>query len=137
MEQQRIQREEEDYNDEYNDDYGDFNDFDEDQSMDSTHPAPGQTTTKQTHRGGFTREPVITRPPTLVSGAGHDALAMADAMPVAMLFVRSKDGKSHSPDEYTPPEDIACPPRVLYKFLQTFTFPEDEESDYVTYYDLP
>ena len=25
-------------------------------------------------RSGFTREPVITRPPTLVSGAGHDAL---------------------------------------------------------------
>ena len=65
------------------------------------------------------------------------SMAMADAMPVAMLFVRSKDGKSHSPDEYTSPEDIGMSARVLYKFLQTFTFPEDEESDYVTYYDLP
>jgi allantoate deiminase len=73
----------------------------------------------------------------LVSGAGHDALAMADAMPVAMLFVRSKDGKSHSPEEYTSPEDIGMSARVLYRFLQTFTFPEDEENDYVSYYDLP
>ena len=137
MEQQRIQREEEDYNDEYNDDYGDFNDFDEDQSMDSTHRRRSNNKRNRHNRGGFTREPVITRPPTLVSGAGHDALAMADAMPVAMLFVRSKDGKSHSPDEYTSPEDIGMSARVLYKFLQTFTFPEDEESDYVTYYDLP
>ena len=137
MEQQRIQREEEDYNDEYNDDYGDFNDFDEDQSMDSTHRRRSNNKRNRHNRGGFTREPVITRPPTLVSGAGHDALAMADAMPVAMLFVRSKDGKSHSPDEYTSPEDIGMSARVLYKFLQTFTFPEDEGSDYVTYYDLP
>ena len=137
MEQQRIQREEEDYDDEYNDDYGEFNDFDEDQSMDSTHRRRSNNKRNRHDRGGFTREPVITRPPTLVSGAGHDALAMADAMPVAMLFVRSKDGKSHSPDEYTSPEDIGMSARVLYKFLQTFTFPEDEESDYVTYYDLP
>lgn len=159
MEQQRLQREENDYNDDYNDDFGDFNDDydgdgdemrDEDQSDDLFYYSDAQkkkmnskqrrrTNNKRNRndRGGFTREPVITRPPTLVSGAGHDALAMADAMPVAMLFVRSKDGKSHSPEEYTSPEDIGMSARVLYRFLQTFTFPEDEENDYVSYYDLP
>jgi hypothetical protein len=25
----------------------------------------------------------------------------------------------------------------LYRFLQTFTFPEDEENEYVSYYNLP
>ena len=159
MEQQRLQREENDYNDDYNDDFGDFNDDydgdgdemrDEDQSDDLFYYSDAQkkkmnskqrrrTNNKRNRndRSGFTREPVITRPPTLVSGAGHDALAMADAMPVAMLFVRSKDGKSHSPEEYTSPEDIGMSARVLYRFLQTFTFPEDEENDYVSYYDLP
>jgi len=157
MEQQRLQREEDDdYSDDYNDDYGDYNDFDgdemrdEDQSDDLFYYSDAQKrkmNSKQRRRnnnkrnrhdrGGFTREPVITRPPTLVSGAGHDALAMADAMPVAMLFVRSKDGKSHSPEEYTSPEDIGMSARVLYRFLQTFTFPEDEENEYVSYYDLP
>ncbi|CAL6270823.1 unnamed protein product [Bathycoccus prasinos] len=159
MEQQRLQREENDYIDDYNDDFGDFNDDydgdgdemrDEDQSDDLFYYSDAQkkkmnskqrrrTNNKRNRndRSGFTREPVITRPPTLVSGAGHDALAMADAMPVAMLFVRSKDGKSHSPEEYTSPEDIGMSARVLYRFLQTFTFPEDEENDYVTYYDLP
>jgi len=157
MEQQRLQREEDDdYSDDYNDDYGDYNDFDgeemrdEDQSDDLFYYSDAQKrkmSSKQRRRnnnkrnrndrGGFTREPVITRPPTLVSGAGHDALAMSDAMPVAMLFVRSKDGKSHSPDEYTSPEDIGMSARVLYRFLQTFTFPEDEENEYVSYYNLP
>ena len=42
----------------------------------------------------------------LPSGAGHDAMAMARAFPTAMLFVRSKDGISHNPKEWSSPEDI-------------------------------
>jgi len=30
----------------------------------------------------------LSEPPLLISGAGHDALAMADACPIGMLFVR-------------------------------------------------
>lgn len=56
---------------------------------------------------------------TLPSGAGHDAVMMAAAMPVAMLFVRCRAGLSHHPDEYASPEDIAVALRVLVDFLKT------------------
>ena len=35
--------------------------------------------------------------PLLASGAGHDAVALAAAMPVGMLFVRCAGGVSHAP----------------------------------------
>lgn len=35
------------------------------------------------------------------SGAGHDAMTLAPYVPTAMLFVPSKDGISHSSDEWT------------------------------------
>lgn len=44
--------------------------------------------------------------PRIVSGAGHDAVMMAHICPVAMLFVRCRDGLSHHPEEYVAPEDI-------------------------------
>ncbi len=53
----------------------------------------------------------------LASGAGHDAVMMATAMPVAMLFVRCRAGLSHHPDEYASPEDIAVALKVLVDFL--------------------
>jgi N-carbamoyl-L-amino-acid hydrolase len=37
----------------------------------------------------------------LPSGAGHDSQNMAHLAPTAMIFVPSKDGRSHSPAEYT------------------------------------
>lgn len=40
----------------------------------------------------------------LSSGAGHDAMVLASHVPSAMLFVPSRGGISHAPDEYTPPE---------------------------------
>lgn len=52
------------------------------------------------------------------SGAGHDAVMMAIAMPVAMLFVRCRAGLSHHPDEYAAPEDIRVALKVLVDFLQ-------------------
>lgn len=39
----------------------------------------------------------------LVSGAGHDAMVLAAHVPAAMLFVPSRAGVSHAPDEYTSP----------------------------------
>jgi N-carbamoyl-L-amino-acid hydrolase len=41
------------------------------------------------------------------SGAGHDAQVMALICPMAMIFVPSVGGVSHSPKEYTRPEDVA------------------------------
>jgi hydantoinase/carbamoylase family amidase len=43
-------------------------------------------------------------PVDLVSWAGHDAGALATRIPVAMLFVPSRAGLSHTPAEYTAPE---------------------------------
>ncbi len=40
---------------------------------------------------------------SLASGAGHDAMTMAEITDIAMLFVRCKDGISHHPDE-----DVTC-----------------------------
>jgi N-carbamoyl-L-amino-acid hydrolase len=51
------------------------------------------------------------------SGAGHDAQDMALITPVGMIFVPSKDGISHSPREYTSPEDMADGANVLLHTL--------------------
>jgi allantoate deiminase len=51
---------------------------------------------------------------SLVSGAGHDAMAMADVTNVAMIFVRCKDGLSHHPDEFVTEEDMGAGAEVLY-----------------------
>ncbi|MCB9317643.1 MAG: Zn-dependent hydrolase [Lewinellaceae bacterium] len=50
------------------------------------------------------------------SGAGHDSQEIATIAPVGMIFVPSVKGISHSPDEYTKPEDMANGANVL---LQT------------------
>ena len=47
------------------------------------------------------------------SGAGHDAMVLAKHVPAAMLFVPSRAGVSHSPDEYTAPEQCELGARVL------------------------
>ncbi len=44
----------------------------------------------------------------MASGAGHDAMIFAGAgVPSLMLFVPSRGGVSHSPDEFSAPEDLA------------------------------
>lgn len=57
---------------------------------------------------------------SLISGAGHDGVALAPAMPIAMLFIRCRDGLSHHPDEYASPEDIDVGIRILTHFLASF-----------------
>ena len=53
----------------------------------------------------------------LPSGAGHDAVVLSALTPVAMLFVRSRAGLSHHPDEFSSPADIALALEVLIDFL--------------------
>ncbi|MCX6951290.1 MAG: hydantoinase/carbamoylase family amidase, partial [Verrucomicrobia bacterium] len=55
---------------------------------------------------------------SLVSGAGHDGVVMSALTPVAMLFVRCRDGLSHHPDEYASPADLAVALRVMVDFLE-------------------
>lgn len=49
----------------------------------------------------------------MVSRAYHDALFMSRIAPMGMIFVPSKDGVSHRPDEYTSPREVANGARVL------------------------
>ncbi|MDE1171230.1 MAG: M20 family metallo-hydrolase [Verrucomicrobium sp.] len=54
----------------------------------------------------------------LVSHAYHDTLFMALLCPVTMLFVPSRGGVSHRPDEYTSPEETARGAAVLAAALR-------------------
>jgi len=54
----------------------------------------------------------------LPSGATHDASAMADLGPMAMMFVRCKDGVSHNPAEYSSPQDMGDAVNVLAEFIK-------------------
>jgi beta-ureidopropionase / N-carbamoyl-L-amino-acid hydrolase len=47
------------------------------------------------------------------SGAGHDAMQMAKVTPAAMLFIPSRRGISHSPLEWSEPEDICLGAQLL------------------------
>jgi len=51
------------------------------------------------------------------SGAGHDAQDMALICPVGMIFIPSKNGISHSPEEYSSPEDITNGANTLLNTL--------------------
>ena len=50
-------------------------------------------------RAGFDAKP-------LFSGAGHDAMILAAAVPTTMLFLRSPGGLSHHPDEAVREQDV-------------------------------
>jgi allantoate deiminase len=51
----------------------------------------------------------------LPSGAGHDGMNLAAVAPFGMIFVRSKDGISHNPAEWSSREDCALGTEVLYR----------------------
>jgi allantoate deiminase len=44
----------------------------------------------------------------LTSGAGHDAMIVAQRMPAAMLMLRSPGGISHHPSESVLDDDVAA-----------------------------
>lgn len=54
---------------------------------------------------------------SLPSGATHDASAMADLCPMAMLFVRCRHGVSHKPEEYASAADMGRAIDALAAFL--------------------
>jgi hydantoinase/carbamoylase family amidase len=53
----------------------------------------------------------------MVSGAYHDAMILGAAVPIGMVFVPSRGGISHHPDEYTAPEQLDAGVRVLARVL--------------------
>src|SRR5699024_1408487 len=58
------------------------------------------------------------RPYYLPSGAGHDAMIIGSRIPVSMLFVRSKDGVSHDPAEWTDLADCVRGIQVLKTYIE-------------------
>ena len=58
----------------------------------------------------------------MTSGAVHDAMQFASVCPVAMLFVRSRGGVSHSPAEFTSAEDAAAGVEVLSRALARLAY---------------
>ena len=58
--------------------------------------------------------------PRLPSGATHDASAMSDLCPMAMLFVRCRDGISHHPDEAVLTDDLDRAVRTLIQLIEAF-----------------
>ncbi|USQ94687.1 allantoate amidohydrolase [Caulobacter sp. RL271] len=53
----------------------------------------------------------------LPSGAGHDAMVMADLCPVAMLFIRCEGGVSHNPAEAVTEADCALAAQAMLHFI--------------------
>lgn len=58
------------------------------------------------------------------SGAGHDCAFMSQIAPSAMIFIPSKNGLSHSPDEYSTPDEMANGCQVMLEAL--FTIDKDK-----------
>ena len=54
----------------------------------------------------------------MLSGAGHDAMIMGSICDVAMVFVPSKDGRSHVPEEWTDYEDLQKGVEVVYRTVK-------------------
>lgn len=56
------------------------------------------------------------------SGAGHDAMQMAKITPTGMIFIPSSNGISHSPMEWTDPEDICRGTQLLLETMVRATY---------------
>jgi beta-ureidopropionase / N-carbamoyl-L-amino-acid hydrolase len=64
----------------------------------------------------------------LPSGAGHDAQMVADIAPIGMIFVPSRGGVSHVPEEDTADDDLVAGARVLLRTVLRIAGRSTEES---------
>jgi allantoate deiminase len=56
------------------------------------------------------------------SGGVHDAQRMADIARSAMIFVRSRGGRSHTPEEFTSTDDAVAGITVLAATLHRLAY---------------
>lgn len=63
----------------------------------------------------------------MASGAGHDAQMLQSLCPSALIFVPSRGGISHSPEEFTEPEQLADGVLLLIDLLYTLAYEEPKE----------
>jgi allantoate deiminase len=59
---------------------------------------------------------------TMHSGGGHDAQRMSDIARTAMIFVRSRDGRSHTPEDFTSTDDAVAGITVLAAALHRLAY---------------
>lgn len=59
---------------------------------------------------------------SMMSGAGHDAQLFTPRCPTSMIFVPSQAGISHSPEEYSSPEELAAGLDVLIAILYELAY---------------
>ena len=83
--------------------------------VNASQPAPTDTRFRRVIDESAKQLGLTTR--LMPSGAGHDAQEIADLGPVGMIFVPSRDGISHSPREFSKPEDITNGANVLLQTL--------------------
>ncbi|MTH55388.1 hydantoinase/carbamoylase family amidase [Bacillus mangrovi] len=55
------------------------------------------------------------------SGAGHDAMVLSDFTDVGMLFIPSRNGLSHCPEEWSDSKDIAKAVEIFYETAKKLT----------------
>ncbi|MGX5357480.1 M20 family metallo-hydrolase [Kocuria sp. KH4] len=94
--------------------YGVDVDFDwtSDNEIVDVHPRAYDLVAATTAQLGYSWRPVP-------SGATHDAVHLASLAPMAMIFVPSRDGRSHCPEEWTDAADIGRGVHVLAETLRT------------------
>lgn len=56
--------------------------------------------------------------PVMLSGAGHDAMAIADITKIGMVFVRCAGGVSHNPAEFVHPRDVTAAAAAFATFME-------------------
>ncbi|MBC5638017.1 Zn-dependent hydrolase [Ornithinibacillus sp. BX22] len=61
------------------------------------------------------------------SGAGHDAMVLAEVTDVGMLFIPSKNGLSHTPEEWSDSLDITRAVEILFETAKKLTEAEDHD----------
>jgi allantoate deiminase len=59
---------------------------------------------------------------TMASGAGHDTQQMARIARVAMIFIRSHEGRSHTPEEFSTVDDMVAGIKVLAAGLYALAY---------------
>jgi allantoate deiminase len=73
-------------------------------------------------------EAVGIEPFELLSGAGHDAMAVSRLAPVAMLFIRCARGISHNPAEAVDPADVSLAGHALLGFIERLALQNAREA---------
>ncbi len=82
-------------------------------------PMDRRIVTALTDAATMTGEPHM----SMLSGAAHDTMCVADRVPSAMVFVPCLDGLSHRPAEHAEPGDAALGAEVMLGAIQALTRP--------------